>query len=92
VLHDFCLLFPRARIREARELGYHLKEHETIWRRRKRCERSGILRTARIGRAEVGLLKAKEFVAIVEPELREVIARYRGHYDVERIAALGLSR
>ena len=35
-------------------------------------------------------LKVKEFTARLEPEFRELIDRFRSHYDPDKIAALDL--
>lgn len=80
ILHDFCLLFPRERVREVRRLGYRFEGYKKLWRRREDLERAGILRCARMGKGEIGLLHVKPFLELVEPELTDLIERYRSHY------------
>jgi aminoglycoside N3'-acetyltransferase len=91
ILHDFCLNFPRQRERDIRAAGYHAQGYDPLWRRRQQLEEAGIFRSTRLGAAELGLLNIKQFLALIEPELRTLIERYRGYYDREKIAALGLS-
>jgi aminoglycoside N3'-acetyltransferase len=90
ILHDYVLMFPRGRERAVRSAGYRFDGYPRLWQRRSELERSGILRTARLGRSEIGLVHVRQFVAYIEPELRELIGRYREHYDPARIAAMNL--
>lgn len=90
VLHDFALLFPQSQERAAKEAGYRYAGYPKILHRRAEFERDGIFRSTRLGKGEVGLLKVKEFTARLEPEFRELIDRFRSHYDPDKIAALDL--
>ena len=90
ILHDFTLLFPQGQARLVRRLGYRFEGYPKILERRATLERGGVLRTARLGKGEVGLLQVKGFTEHIETEFRELIARFRSFYDPERIAALGL--
>lgn len=79
LIHDFCLLFPRKRERilkrQGRALGYR-----KLWNRRAELEKLGILRTARLGRGEVGLLGVKPFIDLIVPELKDLIQRFGSSY------------
>jgi aminoglycoside 3-N-acetyltransferase len=90
LLHDFALMFPHRREKEVRRLGYRFAGHPALYRRRDELERTGALRTAWVGPGEVGLLHVKGFLALVEPEFRTLIERFRPFYDPERIAAMRL--
>jgi aminoglycoside N3'-acetyltransferase len=90
ILHDFALMFPRGREKKVQELGYRFDGYQSLYQRREQLERSGILRTTRLGRTEIGLLQVKDFIGIVEPELRELIHRFRSAYDVDGIIARAL--
>ncbi|RMD63718.1 MAG: aminoglycoside N(3)-acetyltransferase [Alphaproteobacteria bacterium] len=90
VLHDFALLFPRSQARTAAQAGYRYRGYLRIVRRRAELEAAGILRTARLGKGEIGLLNVRGFTAHIEPEFRELLARFRDVYDCDRIKALGL--
>jgi aminoglycoside N3'-acetyltransferase len=87
ILHDFGLMFPRGREVEARELGYDFAGYPTLWKRREVCERQGILTATRVGRGEMGLLRVRPFISLVEPELRGLLERFRTSYDVDAIEA-----
>jgi len=90
ILHDFALMFPRSREREVRELGYQFGACPQIPERRKRLERDQILRATRLGRAEIGLHRVKDFIGVVEPDLRSLIEKYRTCYDIDEIIARDL--
>jgi len=86
ILHDFGLMFPARRRREVRGLGYRFDGYPKLYQRRRELERLGVLRTSRLGRGEIGLLHVKSFLSTLEPELRELISRFRTFYDPEAIA------
>lgn len=90
ILHDYALMFPSVRDAEVRELGYRFDGYPRLYQRRSELQRAGILRSTRLGRGEIGLLRVRPFIRIVEPELREMIARYRDWYDIDQIAERGL--
>ena len=90
VLHDFALLFPASQQRCVDRAGYRFAGYPAIARRRAELEAAGIFRSTRLGKGEVGLLNVKRFTERIEPEFRELIARFRDAYVCERIAALGL--
>jgi len=90
ILHDFALMFPRSRERDVRQLGYRFEHYPSLWQRRDALRRAGVLVTGRLGRGDIGLVKVREFLEIVEPELRELLARFAAHYDVEAIARRNL--
>jgi aminoglycoside 3-N-acetyltransferase len=90
ILHDFALMFPRGRERAVRDAGYRFDGYPKLWGRRAELESLGILRAVRLGREEIGVVKTRSFVAYVETELRELICRFRDHYDPDRIAAMNL--
>lgn len=79
LLHDFCLLFPREIEMELKKEG-KAKGYPKMWARRAEMERLGILRTAKLGRGEVGLLRVKPFVETIVPEMRDLIARFLPFY------------
>jgi aminoglycoside N3'-acetyltransferase len=90
ILHDFCLVFPRAREPRLAANGYRFSGYPTILNRSRVLEEAGVLRSVRLGRGEAGLLHVRGFLERVEPEMRELIDRFRGFYDPEKIASLGL--
>ncbi|RMF83041.1 MAG: aminoglycoside N(3)-acetyltransferase [Nitrospinota bacterium] len=90
ILHDFALIFPRRRERLLRQRGYRFAGYPRLYQRRAVLEERGILRTTRVGRGEIGLLHVRGFLNHIEPELRDLIERFRSCYDPERIAALRL--
>lgn len=90
ILHDYVLMFPRGREQAVRNAGYRFEGYPKLWQRRAEMERLGILRVVPLGREEVGLVKTRPFVAYIELELRDLIDRFREHYDPERIAAMNL--
>ena len=89
-IQDFTLMFPRKRARRVYRAGYRFRGYPQIHRRREELVELGALNVGRLGKGEIGLLSAKKFVQRYEPELRELIARYRNFYDPERIAARNL--
>jgi aminoglycoside 3-N-acetyltransferase len=90
ILHDYALMFPRAREKAVRRMGYRFDGYPKLYERRGELERAGILRATRLGKCEIGLLQTRQFIRYVEPELRALIARFRDHYDPARLAALKL--
>ncbi len=90
ILHDFALIFPARQEAKVRRLGYHFEGYPRLFSRREEFERSGALRTTRVGAGEIGLLRVKPFLEAIEPEFLELIDRFRPHYDADKIAALGL--
>lgn len=88
--HDFHLVFPRRRELELRRRGHHFTGYPRLLQRRRQLEEAGILRTARLGLGEVGLLHIHSYLHHIEPELRELIDRFRTYYDAERIQQLDL--
>jgi aminoglycoside N3'-acetyltransferase len=91
ILHDFALVFPKAREREVRRL-YRLGGYPPIFRRRAQLTKAGCLNTSKLGRGEIGLLRIKPFLEIVMPELKGLLDRFRHCYDLERLAAEELPR
>lgn len=87
LLHDFALLFPARRDREAASLGYRFAGYSPILERRQQLLRDGTLTAVPVGRGEVGLLNAKRFVRAVQPEFEESLRRFRAYYDVDYINA-----
>lgn len=90
ILHDYALMFPKRRDRRVRALGYCFDGFETLTSRRERFVKSGILKTLKLGRGEIGLLEVRPFLDEVEPELVYLIDRFRAYYDEEQIESLNL--
>jgi aminoglycoside N3'-acetyltransferase len=90
MIQDFALMFPKRREREVRQLGYKFKGYEKLWDRRAELEKSGVLKTTRVGRGEIGLLHIKQFLNILEPELRQLIDEFHPFYKPENIAKMHL--
>jgi aminoglycoside 3-N-acetyltransferase len=90
LLHDFALMFPSRRKNEVHQAGYRFDGYRRIEDRATILEKAGILRTARIGRGQIGLLHVKSYMEHIEPELAELIEKFRLHYEPSRIAALNL--
>lgn len=90
ILHDFALIYPQQRARQVRARGYRFPGYPQLFERCAELERRGILSTARLGRTEIGLLNARDYVQYIEPEFSELIERYRDHYDPDAIRALDL--
>jgi len=88
VLHDFALMFPRRRPGELERRGARFPGYPPIYSRRAELEASGVLKATRLGKGEIGLLNVRGFLARVEPELRELIERFREHYVPERLSNL----
>lgn len=86
IVHDFCLLFPEWRKREVRNMGFRMEGYPPILTRRTDLARTGILRTASLGKGEIGLLRVARFIRKVEPELVELLQQFVGHYSIENIA------
>jgi aminoglycoside 3-N-acetyltransferase len=89
-LHDFSLLFPSFRNRLLAERGIRFEGYPKIFQRRQEFEKSGILRSGKLGRGEIGLLRVKRFVAEIEPEFRDMINRYKSWYDPEILSTFKL--
>ena len=90
LIQDFTLTFPERRERLLREKGYRFDGYTKLYERRKLMENAGILRATKVGSGEIGLLKAKEFIKLIEPEFREMIERFRPHYEADKIKAMNL--
>lgn len=90
ILHDFALLFPSRRAREIEKLGYRFNGYPELLKRRESLEEAKILRSRKLGRGEIGLLRIKPYLERIEPEFSQLIDRFRDSYDVDRIAALNL--
>ena len=90
LLHDFALVFPESRDALIKGLGYRFNGYQKIVSRRGQLIQAGILKSTRLGRGQVGLLKTKEFIQLIEPELNGLIAQFRSFYKIDDIAALGL--
>jgi aminoglycoside N3'-acetyltransferase len=89
-LHDFALIFPRWRNRLIADRGIRFEGYPEIFQRREKFEKSGILRSTRLGRGEIGLLRVKPFVAEIEPTFRQMIDRYSKWYDPELLSTFEL--
>lgn len=87
-LQDFALIFPGGRELQLQRLGHHFRGYPSINRRRADLEKAGVLRSCWVGRGEIGLLHVKSFLAQVEPELKDLIHRFRESYQIDRIASL----
>ena len=82
-LHDFALLYPPRRDAFVAEtLGYHPETVRVLQDRRRRLIEDGVLKSQRLGRAEIGLLHVARFVRAVQPEFEASIAKFRSFYDV----------
>jgi len=90
IIHDYALMFPGRRETEAKRLGYQFDGFPLLHRRRSEFESAGILKTKKLHRGEIGLLHLKPFLEIIQPELEDLIERYRPYYDADRIAAMKL--
>jgi aminoglycoside N3'-acetyltransferase len=89
-LGDFALLFPTIRDHVAQQEGYFLEGYPPTLQRRKQLMELGVFNMVTVGRAEIGLLHVREFVDIIEPELQNLLERYRHHYDPQKIMDLKL--
>lgn len=89
-IQDFSLLFPSRRYKKCKALGYRLDGYPKIYERRNYFEERGVLRTKKMGVAEIGLLHVKSFISFIEPELIDLIENYREYYDPDRIERLNL--
>ena len=83
ILHDFALMFPSHRETVVRQLGYRFDGFKSLYSRRRRLIKDGILTTQSVGRGEIGLLKAAQFVRAVQPDFEESIERFRRYYSLE---------
>jgi aminoglycoside N3'-acetyltransferase len=81
-LHDFALMFPAHRRKEAVEMGYRPATIRMLEDRRKQFIANGIVRAQRLGRAQIGLLHVASFIRAIQPELEQSISDYRSYYDV----------
>lgn len=90
ILHDFTLVFPRARRREIRKMDYRFDGYPVLYQRRDQLVKKGVLKVARLGRGEIGLLHVKSYLEYIEPEFRDLLKRFQPCYDVDRIAAMNL--
>lgn len=88
-IRDVVLIYPPQREFEIRELGYSLAGWPRAWERRAHLERTGVLRRARLGDGEVGVLHVGGLLAAVEREMQDLVTRFHASYDPARIAALG---
>jgi aminoglycoside N3'-acetyltransferase len=89
-IQDFSLIFPSRRVMECKSLGYRFEGYPKLYERRKYFESQKIFRSTRVGCAEIGLLHVKGFISLIEPELIDLIDKFRKHYDVEHIAGLNM--
>ena len=76
--------------RRVRKLGYRFHGYEVLFHRAAEFERLGLLRTTKLGKGQIGLLRVKRFTELIVPEMRDLIERFRPYYDCDRIAALNL--
>jgi aminoglycoside 3-N-acetyltransferase len=90
IIIDYTLMFPRRREGEIKQLGYRFKGYPRLWNRRDELVKAGILKIARLGRGEIGLIHLKQFLNKFEPELLELIDRYYPFYKPDNIAKLRL--
>lgn len=90
ILHDFCLLYPPRRVDECARLGYRFTGYPSIPDRHVRLAGEGVLTETRLGRGRVGCLRVGAYVERIEPEFRDVIARYLYRYDPEMQSSLNL--
>jgi len=90
ILHDYLLMFPRERDRKVQHRGFSFAGYPRLYDRRKNLEAAGILRTAKLGKTEFGLLECKAFADWILPEFSDLIDQFRTAYDPDRIAALNL--
>ena len=88
-IRDVVLIYPPQRDLEVRELGYSFAGWPGVWERRAQFERTGVLRRARLGHGEVGVLHVRGLLAAVEHEMQDLVDRFHSAYDPARIAALG---
>ena len=82
-LHDFSLMFPSRRRKDALSMGYRSVTIQMLEQRRRRFAESQILKSRRLGRAEIGLVHVKSFVNAIQPIFEESIARYHSYYNVD---------
>ena len=91
ILHDFALVFPTGREAELRRGHHNFDGYPRIFQRRKILEKEGVLRSAELGRGEIGLLHVRGFVNRIEPELADLLKEFRIYYDSEEIASRNLT-
>jgi aminoglycoside N3'-acetyltransferase len=91
LLHDFALMFPASREREVRRL-YRLMGYPPIWQRRAQLTKAQCLQATRLGKGEIGIVRIKQFLQILIPELDELIERFRPCYELSRLATEELPR
>jgi aminoglycoside 3-N-acetyltransferase len=91
ILHDFALIFPRSRERMVRQL-YRLGGYPPALERRAQLTSAGHLKATKLGRGEIGLLRIKPFLDTLIPELRALLDRFRGCYELSRLEAEDLPR
>jgi aminoglycoside N3'-acetyltransferase len=89
-LHDFSLMFPSRRRRDALAMGYRAATIKMLEDRRRWLVDKGVLRSRRLGRAEIGLVHVKSFVKAVQPLFEESIETYRAYYDVTALGEKNL--
>jgi aminoglycoside N3'-acetyltransferase len=89
-LHDFALMFPPHRRQLAAELGYRPATLARLEARRERFIEEGIVRSARLGRAQIGLVHVPSFVRVVQPEFERSISEYGAYYDVAYLERMNL--
>ena len=90
ILHDYALMFPKRRSLAARRLGYRFDGFDPLVTRRENHMETGTLKSAKLGRGEIGLLSIGPFLNEIEPEFISLIDRFREHYDSEKIASMNL--
>jgi aminoglycoside 3-N-acetyltransferase len=87
ILHDFCLLYPPRRVRACAARGYRFTACPSIPARHARLTEAGVLAQGRLGRGRVGCLRVSGYLDRIEPELRDLLTRFRAMYDPEALEA-----
>ena len=85
LLHDYSLIFPAKRDRIVADLGYRFDGYPILHRRREQLIKDGTLRAQRLGKGQIGLLNVARFVRTIQPELEELIDKYRDYYNTAYI-------
>ena len=90
ILHDYALMFPTRRFAEIKPDGYTFEGFPALIERRKDLASKGALTSRKLGRGEIGLLRVKPFIQTVQPEMEELIERFRSYYDPQKVADMKL--